>query len=223
MFESSIQMKPNNEISYEEIPLKNDFSIDVNDYISINKTIFIANPNAPTGLILSLDKIEQIVASNPNNVVVIDEAYIDFGGNSAISLINKYDNLLVTQTFSKSRSLAGARLGVGFASEKIINDLKAIKYSTNPYNVNTMTMYAGIGALLDEKYFANNCKKIIENRDFIINQLINLGFEVLDSKANFVFAKTTKLSGENLYFTEVVFSSNASRLDTASKFPVLNS
>ena len=183
------------------IPLKEDFSIDIKDYYNANGTIFIANPNAPTGLLLSLSSIEEIVKNNKNNIVVIDEAYIDFGGESATSLINNYDNLLVVKTFSKSRSLAGIRLGVAIANEKIIEDLKLIKYSTNPYNVSKAGMYAGIGALIDEEYFNKNCKKIIENREKMISALISEGFFVTNSKANFIFAKKDGLSGEKLYLS----------------------
>lgn len=188
-----------NGIPYEEIPLKEDFSINVDDYIGIDKNIFIANPNAPTGLTLSLKSLEKIIASNPNNIVVIDEAYVDFGGESAVGLINKYDNLLVTQTFSKSRSLAGARLGFGVACESIIADLNAIKYSTNPYNVNSMTAFAGIGALSDDEYFRVNCRNIEKARSYTVKELSRLGFICTDSKANFVFAKHSRLSGEFIY------------------------
>ena len=190
-----------NNIPYEEIPLKDDFSIDINDYIGINKTIFIANPNAPTGIALSKADIEKIVASNPDNVVVVDEAYVDFGAESSVSLTKKYDNVLVCQTFSKSRSLAGARLGFGIGSKALINDLNTIKYSTNPYNINRMTMAAGIGALCDEEYFEKNCLKIAENREQTVRELQKLGFWVTDSKANFIFAKSDKIGGKDLYLS----------------------
>lgn len=188
-----------NNIPYKAIPLKEDFTINVNDYINENGTIFIANPNAPTGIYLSLEEIEKLVSSNPNRVVVIDEAYIDFGGESAIKLVDKYDNLLVTQTFSKSRSMAGARLGFGIASSDIILDLVNIKYSTNPYNVNRMTAAAGIGAINDDKYFKANCKTVIENREFTMKGLKALGFSLTESKTNFVFAKSDKIGGKELY------------------------
>ncbi len=190
-----------NNLPYTEIPLKDDFSIDLNDYIGINKNIVIANPNAPTGLCLTIEQIEAIVESNPDNVVIIDEAYIDFGGSSAVELINKYNNLLVTQTFSKSRSMAGARLGFGIGNKDLIADLNTIKYSTNPYNVNRLTEWAGVAALNDNDYYMDNCKEIIKNREFTVNELRNLGFEVLPSKANFVFAKSDKISGEKLYLS----------------------
>ena len=132
-------------------------------------------------------------------VVVVDEAYVDFGGMSAVKLIEKYDNLLVTQTFSKSRSLAGARLGFGVANEKLIADLMRIKYSTNPYNVNRATAGLGMGAILDKEYFIENCKRIIKNRENTKNQLVNLGFMVTNSYANFLFAKTDKIGGKELY------------------------
>ena len=188
-----------NGLPYKEIPLKDDFSIDVDDYIGEKGTVFIANPNAPTGIALPLSKIEKLVSSNPNRIVVIDEAYVDFGGESAVKLLDKYNNLVVTQTFSKSRSMAGARLGFGVSSKEIISDLMSLKYSTNPYNVNRMTSGAGIGALTDQEYFRKNCAEIIENREWTKGQLIKLGFEVLPSKANFVFAKSGKISGKDLY------------------------
>lgn len=186
-------------IPYEEIPLAEDYSIRISDYIGLNKTIFIANPNAPTGILLSLSEIEQIVRGNPDSVVVIDEAYIDFGGESAVSLIHTYDHLLVTQTFSKSRSMAGARLGFGIGCADLIRDLNTVKYSTNPYNVNSMTMAAGIGALEDDAYFRENCQKIIATRTRTIERLRALGFWCTDSSANFIFARHKRVPGDVLY------------------------
>ena len=188
-----------NGVPYECIPLKEDFSVDVQDYIGIHKTIFIANPNAPTGLTISLSDIRKICTSNPDNVVVIDEAYVDFGGESAVALIHEYSNLLVTQTFSKSRSMAGARLGMGFGCKELIADLNTIKYSTNPYNINSTTMAAGVGALKDTDYFQKNCAAIAEIRAWTKSQLQRLGFRVTDSKANFLFAAAPNCSGQKLY------------------------
>ena len=188
-----------NNIPYEEIPLKEDFTLDINDYCGINKTIFIANPNAPTGIALSKADIEKIVASNPESVVVIDEAYVDFGGESCVDLIHKYDNLIVTQTFSKSRSMAGARLGFRVGCKALIADLNTIKYSTNPYNINRMTMSAGIGALADETYFRENLEKIIATRTRTTEKLRALGFELPDSSTNFLFVKHPKIGGQALY------------------------
>ena len=130
-------------------PLKTDFSIDINDYIAKNSHIVIANPNAPTGMLLALNDIEEIIKSNPDKIVIIDEAYIDFGGKSAVPLVKKYDNLIVSRTFSKSRSLAGARLGFAVADAAIIRDLEKIKFSTNPYNINRTTLALGLGAIKD--------------------------------------------------------------------------
>ncbi len=188
-----------NNVPFEEIPLNSDFTINVEDYCGINKNIFIANPNAPTGIMLSLNDIEKILKTNPDNIVVIDEAYVDFGGVSAIPLIKKYDNLLVTQTFSKSRSMAGARLGFGVANSELIRDLNTVKYSTNPYNINSMTMAAGIGVLEDEEYTKNNCQEIIKNREYTVSELKKSGFDCTDSYANFIFAKHKTANGKEIY------------------------
>lgn len=186
-------------VPFREIPLTSDLRVRVEDYLGVKGTIFLANPNAPTGVALGRAEIERIVAANPHNVVVVDEAYVDFGGESALPLIEKYDNLLVTRTFSKSCSLAGGRLGIGFASPALIADLKRVKYSTNPYNVNSMTAAAGVGALLDKEYFESNVATIRKNREFLTDSLTALGFDVLPSSANFVFAKCSDISGEMLY------------------------
>ena len=188
-----------NRIPYREIPLQEDFTIDPGDYRAVNKTIVIANPNAPTGIALSVEQIEQIIKSNPDNVVIIDEAYVDFGGESVIPLIRKYDNLLVTGTFSKSRSLAGGRLGFGIGCKALIADLNAIKYATNPYNVNRMTMAAGIGTLMDEEYTKKNCQTIMQTRQWTMEQLQKIGFVVTESKTNFLFAMHPRAEGKEIY------------------------
>ena len=186
-------------IDYDRIPLKEDFTINPADYYGLGKLIVIANPNAPTGLMLSLDDIEKIIKENSENVVLIDEAYVDFGGNSAYKLIDKYKNLIVVQTFSKSRSMAGARLGFAFAYEELIEDLEKIKFSTNPYNVNRLTTAAGLAAVRDNKYYMDRCKEIVETRNFTTDELVKLGFEVLPSNANFIFAKSGDIDGLSLY------------------------
>ena len=191
-----------NRLPYTEIPVKDDLSIDPADYIGKGKkTVVIANPNAPTGLFLPLSEIEKIVSGNPDGVVIVDEAYVDFGGESAVPLTAKYDNLLVVGTYSKSRSMAGARLGFGIGNSDLIRDLNTIRNSTNPYNVNRMTLAAGAAALEDDAYYRANCKKIEDARDRTATQLTALGFTVIPSKANFLFAKTPAIGGEALYLT----------------------
>ena len=181
--------------------LNKDFTVNVEDYLGNDANVVIANPNAPTGIALSVNEIEKIVRSNPDYVVLIDEAYVDFGAESCLPLINKYDNLLVVRTFSKSRSMAGARLGFAFGSAELIKDLEKIKYSTNPYNINRLTMAAGIAAVKDNDYYMSNCQKIAETREYTQKRLAELGFEVTDSKANFIFAKSPRIGGKELYLT----------------------
>lgn len=188
-------------INAEVVPLNEDFTVDINDYCNKNSLVVIANPNAPTGIALELSEIEKIVSSNPDGIVIIDEAYVDFGAESAIRLTEKYSNLLVVQTYSKSRSMAGARLGYGFANEQIIEDLEKIKYSTNPYNINRLTQIAGTAAIKNQSYFDGNCRKIAETREYVKKELRNLSFTVTDSKANFLFAKSDKIGGKELYLS----------------------
>jgi len=186
-------------IKSQIIPLKDDFTLDTEAFKGLNKLVVIANPNAPTGITISLSVIEEIVKSNPESVVLIDEAYVDFGGESCYRLTEKYKNLLCVGTFSKSRSLAGGRLGFAIADKELICDLEKIKYSTNPYNINRLTQAAGLATILDNDYYMENCKKIIENRESTVKELGKLGFTFTDSKANFIFAKSDKISGKELY------------------------
>ena len=186
-------------IDYEKIPLKADFSIDHRDYCGVNKMVVIANPNAPTGMSIPVGTVEEILQTNSDSLVLIDEAYVDFGGETCLPLIEKYDNLLVTRTFSKSRCLAGGRLGYAFASEAIIADLEKIKYSTNPYNINRLTLLLGEATVEAEGYYQEKCAAIKATRAWTAAQLEALGFTVLPSDANFLFAKSHKISGQKLY------------------------
>ena len=188
-----------NQVPYEEIPLKEDLTIDITDYFQKAGTIFIANPNAPTAIALRRSEIEEILKQNLYNVVVVDEAYVDFGAESCVPLIKEYDNLLVTQTFSKSRSMAGARLGMGIGNPELIRDLNAIKYSINPYNVNSLTSAAGVASLKLDEYNMKNCEIIMETRSRSERALRELGFEMTTSQTNFLFARHPAISGEDLY------------------------
>ena len=188
-----------NHIPYTQIPLKDDFTLDPADYLNLGKTIVLANPNAPTGLPLKLCDLERILESNAGTVVIVDEAYVDFGAESAIQMIDRYENLLVTQTFSKSRSLAGARVGYAMGNAALIADLNTIKYSTNPYNVSRLDAAAACAALDEDAYYMENCRTIAENRAWTTQQLQKLGFTVTASKSNFVFARTERISGLALY------------------------
>ena len=186
-------------IRAEKIPLEADFSIDYRKYCGKNKLVVIANPNAPTGMTIPVWQIEEIVKSNPDSLVLIDEAYVDFGGETCLPLIGKYDNLLVTRTYSKSRCLAGGRLGYAFASPAIIADLEKIKYSTNPYNINRLTLLLGEKTVDAESYYQEKCARIQQTRAWTTEALEALGFTVLPSSANFLFAKTERMDGGELY------------------------
>ena len=183
-----------------KIPLKDDFSIDINDYKNLDAGIFIANPNAPTGLMLTLSQIEEIIINNRNNIVIVDEAYIDFAETeSAYKLVNKYDNLLVIQTFSKSRALAGIRLGFAIGNENLIQGLKNIKYSFNSYTINRLSIIAGIEAIKDKDYFKDTVNKVITTREKTKIKLKELGFNILDSKSNFIFISHKNVFAEDIY------------------------
>ena len=181
------------------IPLQEDYSVDTRQYNGLNCTVMITNPNAPTGICLPLSAIETVLQANPDNVVIVDEAYVDFGGESAVSLIEKYDNLLVVQTCSKSRSLAGARLGFAMGNPDLIADLNRIKFSFNPYNVNRLTCLAGIAAMEDEDYFRACTEAVAATRERVAAELREMGFALTESKANFLFAESSRIPGGELY------------------------
>ena len=184
---------------YEQIPLKEDFSVDYRDYCGVNRMVVIANPNAPTGMSIPVSQVEEILKSNPGSVVLIDEAYVDFGGESCYPLMEKYGNLLVSRTYSKSRCLAGGRLGYAIGPKELIADLEKIKYSTNPYNLDRLTLRLGEATVDAEPYYREAWQKIIAARGYTAQALKGLGFEVLDSDANFVFARTPRMDGGELY------------------------
>ena len=186
-------------IPFKVVPLEEDFTLNIEPYKNCGNNVIIANPNAPTGMNLPLSAIEEVAASNPDRVVMVDEAYVDFGGESCVSLLPKYENLVIIQTFSKSRSLAGARVGFAIANPELIADMNRIKYSFNPYNVNRLTMRLAEVSVDENDYYMENCKKIEEIREYTVAELEKLGFSVLPSKANFVFAKHETASGTYIY------------------------
>lgn len=186
-------------IPVERIGLNDNFTIDAEKYYNKGKTVVIANPNAQTGIALGLDKIEEIIKRNRDNVVIIDQAYVDFAECNAIQLIKKYDNLIVVNTFSKSRSLAGARVGFVIANEAIIEDLKKVKNSFHPYNVNTVSAALAAAAINDKDYFVNTVQKVVDSRERLVQGLKKLDYKVLPSSANFVLAKSPDIDGFELY------------------------
>lgn len=181
------------------IPLLDDFTLDVKAFKDFDGNVILANPNAQTGILTKSEKMEEIIKSHQNDIVLVDEAYSDFAGVSLVPLVEKYDNLLISGTFSKSRSLAGARLGYAIANKEIIDDLKKVKYSFNPYNINTITQILGLGAIIDEEYFKNSCRLVVETRNEFSKSLTALGFETLPSSANFVLTKNRLIGGKTLY------------------------
>lgn len=187
------------QIAYKKIPLNQDFEINKADYIQPNSGIIFPNPNAPTGLCVSLDMIEDLLKHNQDSIVVIDEAYIDFGGQSAVPLIQKYPNLLITQTFSKYRSLAGIRLGVALGSQEVIAKLYDVKNSFNSYPVDSLAQAIGVASMEDSDYIQQNAQKIIETREYTKSELKKLGFVMPDSKANFIFVKHPQYDAQKLF------------------------
>ena len=186
-------------IPYRCPALDEDFRLKKEDYLSENGGIVIPNPNAPTGLYEELDTIEEIVASNPDSVVIIDEAYVDFGGRSALELVDKYENLLVVQTFSKSRAMAGIRIGFAAGSSKLIRYLKDVKFSFNSYTMNAPSIAWGAASILDDGYFKETVGKIINTRERVKKELSDLGFVFPDSSSNFIFASHKSIPASELF------------------------
>lgn len=186
-------------IPYECQTLDENFCIKIEDYKKENGGIVLANPNAPTGVMAEVSVLEEIIAANRDSVVIIDEAYVDFGGTSCVSLIEKYDNLLVVQTFSKSRSLAGMRIGYAMGSSKLIQYLNDVKFSFNSYTMNTLTIVAGVASMMDEAYFRENIAKVVATRERTKLELAKLGFTFGDSKTNFIFATHKTVPAQEIF------------------------
>ena len=187
------------QIPYVQKPLDDHFEFVRSDYYGENGGIVIANPNAPTGILMPLSEIEDIIAHNRDVIVVVDEAYIDFGGESALPLIEKYDNLLVVQTFSKSRSLAGMRLGFAMGNEKLIRYINDVKYSFNSYTLNQTALVLGVQAIRDREYFEETCAKVIATREWTKCELKKLGFSFGDSMSNFIFATHERVPAKEIF------------------------
>ncbi len=187
------------DIEYKSMPLRDDFTVNVKDYLIDNGGIIFANPNAPTGIALAINEIEYLLKNNSHSVIIVDEAYVDFAGDSAVRLIGQYPNLLVTQTLSKSRSLAGLRVGLAVGNEKLIEGLERVKNSFHPYALNSLALAGATAAFEDLDYFKSCVKKVISTRDKISVELKSLGFNVLPSSANFVFATHPNHGAKELF------------------------
>ncbi|NLL78320.1 MAG: histidinol-phosphate transaminase [Clostridiales bacterium] len=186
-------------IPYEMIPLHADFRIHAEDYKRPNGGIIFPNPNAPTGVFEDLSVVEEIIASNPDVVVMVDEAYVDFGGQSALPLLNKYDNLLIVRTFSKSRAMAGMRIGFAIGNEKLIKYLSDVKFSFNSYTMNLPSILCGVEAVRNDAYFKETLRKVIATRERVKKELKELGFTFPDSYTNFIFATHKSRSAKDIY------------------------
>ena len=186
-------------IPYRRCPLDENFRIRKEDYLQPNGGIVLPNPNAPTGVEEKIETLEEIVSANPASVVIIDEAYVDFGAESILPLVEKYDNLMVVQTFSKSRAMAGVRIGFAIAGEKLIGYLKNVKFSFNSYTMNLPAIEMGTASVLDDAYFRETTAKIIRTREWTKKEFARLGFLFTDSKSNFLFATHPKVSAEELF------------------------
>lgn len=186
-------------IPYETVPLDEDFNIRCEDYYKPNGGVVITNPNAPTGIYLPLERIEDIIEHNRDVIVIVDEAYIDFGGKSAIELIHKYDNLVVVHTYSKSRNLAGIRVGYAAMERELTSALEAIKNSFNSYTLNSISQAVATAAALDKEYFKKCTNEIIANREYTVASLKELGFKTLPSLSNFIFTAHPDYQGEDIF------------------------
>lgn len=186
-------------LNSRKVPLRDDFTINPDDYLVPNGGVVIANPNAPTSIALSSGDVEKIIKGNPDRIVVIDEAYIDFGGESVLPLVDKYDNLVVVRTYSKSRSMAGLRIGYAISTPEIIKAINDVKYSINSYTMNFPSECMGVESLKDEAYFRSTIAKIVATRGRLVTELKRLGFTVLDSSANFVFASSDRKPAKEIF------------------------
>ena len=185
-------------LDYEQFPIREDMTVDVEDYINTERDVILANPNNPTGLSLPVSEIERIVAKNPHRMVIIDEAYVDYGNESCLPLVQKYDNLVVVQTFSKSRNMPGARIGFAISSKGIIEDMNKIKFTFNPFNMSSLAIAGGTAAIKDQEYFHKCVAEVIRIREEFEDELSELGFEVIRTTTNFTFFKPRGISAKKM-------------------------